>query len=134
MIKLSLLKKYKGIILYGVFGILTTLINIIIFKVFRDFFGTSIAIANLIAWFFAVLFAYLTNREWVFSSSNKNKFLEACNFYIARIATLIIETIILYFLIQMLGVDELISKVLSNVVVIILNYIFSKLFVFKQKS
>lgn len=129
---IGLFKKYKEIILYIVFGVFTTVVNILIFNLCRNGAGLSIAIANGIAWFWAVFFAYITNRKWVFESNGNSVLKEVFYFYLARVATLVIETIILYVFIDMIGMGDLVSKVFSNIVVIVLNYVFSKLFVFRK--
>lgn len=129
---MNLLNKYREILLYVFFGVLTTLINIIVFFVMRDFLNSSIVISNTIAWLLSVLFAFVTNKKWVFESKNNQRLKEMVHFYLARIATLLIETIVLYILIDLMLINDTISKVFSNIIVIVLNYVFSKMFVFKR--
>lgn len=129
---MNLLNKYREILLYVFFGVLTTLINIIVFFLMRDFLNSSIVISNTIAWLLSVLFAFVTNKKWVFESKNNQRLKEMVHFYLARIATLLIETIVLYILIDLMLINDTISKVFSNIIVIVLNYVFSKMFVFKR--
>ncbi len=132
----KLYAKYKEAILYIIFGILTTLVNFIIYTVLI-FVGIDTYIANIIAWVGAVLFAYLTNRSIVFNSSAKKKaelFKEIIAFYGARIFSLIVEMIILYVCIDLIGMDQFIPKLAAQVIVIILNYILSKFMVFRNKK
>lgn len=128
----NLLNKYREILLYAFFGVLTTLINIFVFFLMRDFLNSSIVISNTIAWLLSVLFAFVTNKKWVFESKNNQRLKEMVHFYLARIATLLIETIVLYILIDLMLINDTISKVFSNIIVIVLNYVFSKMFVFKR--
>ena len=100
--------------------------------------GMGTIISNIIAWVVAVVFAYLTNKAIVFESkteSIKSLFKEFVSFIGARIFTLVVETIFLKVVIDILGYNEILMKIVSNIIVIILNFIFSKLFIFnKDKS
>ena len=129
-------KTEKG--LYLVFGGLTTLISIIVFWLFNRFLGGEHDfISNLAKNAAGIIFAYFTNRIYVFKSKNstvKAKSTEAALFGITRIATLFIDWGILYMLKNYAGVDSRIGTVVGSVVVIILNYIASKLYIFKRKD
>lgn len=125
-------KKIKELFLYLIFGILTTIINIIVFHISYKICAVSIIISNIFAWISAVLFAYITNKKFVFESNTNQPLKEMFSFYIARIITLIIETIFLYIFINILKIDSFFSKIISNIIVIVLNYIFSKLWIFKS--
>lgn len=132
----SLYLKYKEIILYIFFGGLTTVINFIIYAV-AIFLKADVYVSNIIAWIGAVLFAYLTNRKMVFNSEatgKKSVFKEVVAFYGARVFSLVVETGLLFVFISFLNMDEWISKVILQVIVIVLNYICSKFFVFRKKS
>ena len=129
-------KKYKEALLYLFFGVLTTLINIVVFYVFTEIITLDELVANVIAWIIAVLFAYVTNRIWVFSShcATKAAFLkEILSFYGGRIFTLLVEEGILLVFIKLLSLNALAVKIVAQVVIIVLNYVISKLFVFKKK-
>ena len=126
--------KYREALLYLVFGGLTTVINIVVFFILR-LFNIEIYISNIIAWILSVLFAFITNKVFVFESKNKSKkenTRELVSFFGFRILSLVFDMGAMYLLLQVLGINELISKVLSNILVIILNYIFSKIFIFKN--
>lgn len=120
----------KEVILYLFFGGVTTVANIITFKVLR-IASLSLFISNSIAWIVAVLIAYFTNRKYVFDSKNDSK-KEFTSFIFFRILTLVIDMILMYLFVSLFKIDDLISKIIVNIVVIILNYVFSKLIIFKK--
>ena len=126
--------KYREVLLYLFFGGCTTLVNIISFFLLRQL-SIEVYISNVIAWFVSVLFAYITNKLFVFESKGKNKkenIKELVSFFGFRVLSLIFDMGAMYLLLQVLNVNEMISKILANILVIILNYIFSKLFIFKK--
>ena len=126
--------KYKEGILYLFFGGCTTLVNIITFALFR-LINIGTYISNGFAWIIAVLFAFVTNKIFVFESRGKSKketFKEGLSFFGFRLLSLVIDMATMYLLIDLFSWNEMLSKVISNIVVIILNYIFSKLFIFKK--
>ena len=130
-------KKYKEGLLYLFFGVLTTLINIVVFYVFTKVITLDELVANVIAWVIAVLFAYVTNRIWVFNSHCETKvaFLkEIVSFYGGRVFTLLVEEAMLFVFIKLLSLNALAVKIVAQVVIIVLNYVISKLFVFKKKK
>ncbi len=133
MIK-NLYNKYREYIMYLVFGVLTTVVNWVIYFPLTNIFHIHYQIANVIAWICAVVFAYFTNREWVFESKNKNKALEFIKFMSGRVFSLLAEMALLFVLIDLISVNENLSKILGAVVVVVLNYIVSKVFVFKDKK
>ena len=133
----ELLKKYKFIILYGIFGILTTIINIVTYALCYDMFNISNVVSNIIAWILSVLFAFITNKIWVFESKCfdfKIFIKELWNFIVCRLATGALDLGIMYVGVDLLKGPALILKIASNIIVIILNYVMSKLFVFKKGS
>ena len=126
--------KYKEALLYLVFGGLTTLVNILSFFILRQL-KIEVYVSNVIAWFLSVLFAFITNKLFVFESRGKSKkenIKECVSFFGFRILSLVFDMGAMYLLLQVLNVNELLSKVVANVLVIILNYVFSKLFIFKK--
>lgn len=126
--------KYREVLTYLVFGVLTTVVNILSFYILRKF-GVEVYYSNIIAWILSVVFAFVTNKLFVFESKDKSKkesLKELFNFFGFRLLSLGIDTLALYLLLNVVNVGEMIAKIISNVVVIILNYIFSKLFVFKK--
>ena len=118
---------------YIVFGVLTTLINILTYQIL-SMAGVSTLIANGIAWILSVLFAYITNRKFVFDSHNESRIQECLKFYGSRISTGILDMAGMWILVDILHFPGMVSKVGMNVIVIVLNYIFSKVFVFKHKE
>ena len=133
--------KYKEIINYLIFGILTTLVNLItkyilLFTVLNPTNGFQLQIAIIVSWIVAVIFAYFTNRKFVFESKNQNKLKEFMSFVVARIATLLLEMFIMWFFVTLLKLNSdlyvIIFTLVAQVAVVIGNYIFSKLFVFKK--
>lgn len=130
-------KKYKELLLYLFFGALTTLINIVVFALFTEVVSLDELVANLIAWVVAVLFAYVTNRIWVFNSHCNNALQlikEILSFYSGRIFTLLVEELILWLFIKQLLLAALPIKIAAQILIIVLNYIISKLFVFVKKG
>ena len=123
----------KELLNYIVFGVLTTLINILTYQIL-SVAGVTTLIANGIAWILSVLFAYITNRKFVFDSHSENRIQECLKFYGSRISTGILDMAGMWILVDILHLNGMVSKVGMNVVVIVLNYIFSKLFVFKDKE
>lgn len=128
-------KKYQDIFWYCFFGGLTTIVNLVIFYVFNDMFALHYSVANLIAWIGAVLFAYVTNRIWVFKSKVRKLtgiVKEMVTFFGFRVVSLLMEMAIMFVLIDLIGVSEMITKLITQVVVVIANYVFSKWIIFKK--
>lgn len=135
----------KETILYLIFGITVTLLNIILFYLFINVFKMSIGLGNVLDNILCILFQYFTNRIWVFESENKGKeaIKEFIQFILARGITAVIDQIFVvvgvdFFVVKYVsysqqGIFSIGIKILSNIVVIVLNYIFSKIFVFKKK-
>ena len=129
---LNLYKKYKEIINYLIFGGFTTLISIITYALFTKLFYIDYLISNVLSWIIAVLFAYITNKLFVFESKSKKNIKEITSFFFFRIVSLIIEMVIMYVSVSILFINDLVAKVIAQIVVILSNYIFSKVFVFKK--
>ena len=129
-------EKYKALILYGIFGVTTTIINVVSYALLL-FVGINVQIAVVFSWLLAVIVAYFTNRVWVFNSGAVTKLellREFISFMLARLATLVVEMVIIWFGVQLLNQDPIVWKIIDNIVVIILNYIISKLIVFKIRK
>ena len=88
--------------------------------------------SNAVAWFLSVLFAYVTNRKYVFDSKNNQIIKEAISFFGSRLATGIMDMVLMWFLVNFNIVNDVVAKVVVNVIVVILNYILSKLVVFMK--
>ena len=133
---IELVKKYRSFLMYAVFGVLTTVVNIVAYNIGYYKFGIGNTISNIIAWILAVTFAYFTNKVWVFDSKSwKWEILkrEIPTFISCRLATGVMDLIIMFVCVDILKWHAMLMKLLSNILVIILNYVFSKLVIFKQK-
>lgn len=136
---INIYKSKKEVINYLIFGVLTTLISLISYYLLTTFLldtqkELELQLANIISWIISVLFAYVTNRKYVFESKNKNKLKEIRNFFTSRLLTLFEDMIIMYLGVSILKVNDKIIKILSQIIVIVSNYILSKLFVFKKEQ
>ena len=129
-------KQYKDILLYLFFGVLTTLVNFVVFFLLGEkVAGLNVHIANSIAWVAGVAFAYVTNRTWVFKehAETRNGIIkEALSFTGGRLFTYGFEEAMLLIFVTWLKFDEVIIKIIAAVGVVVLNYIISKLIVFKK--
>ena len=128
----NIIQKNKEIIMYLVFGVLTTVVNIVVYYIFSNLLHMNYLFSNAMAWFLSVLFAYVTNRKYVFDSKNNQIIKEAISFFGSRLATGIIDMMLMWFLVNFNIVNDVVAKVVVNVIVVILNYILSKLVVFKK--
>lgn len=142
----KLYEKYKSLIAYVFWGGVTTLTNIVVFGLCTRM-GLSTGLSNVIAWMLSVLVAYLSNRRWVFHSQSRTPreiLRELSSFVACRVGTGLMDQIIMVVGVDLLGPrfipDEhlflwsMVLKVASNVLVIILNYVLSKLLVFRSKK
>lgn len=147
----ALYKKYEEVILYVVFGGLTTVVNFVSFWIFSQILGEKLyLVTNVIAWFISVVFAYVTNKIWVFDSKSwaiKVLAKEVPEFFAARLFSLVVEEAGLWLFVDIMNFGEfsftllgfeitgqLIAKVILAVVVVILNYFFSKFIIFAKKD
>lgn len=133
------MKKFlsKEVILYILFGVLTTFINIGSFYVMTTFFNVNDNLANNMAIILAVIFAYITNKDLVFHSQANTfgeKFIEFCRFIIGRLFTMFIESFGGALLFRYVPILPIISKCLITIIVIILNFFISKFFAFKSNN
>ncbi len=127
--------KYKEILLYLFFGGLSFIISISTYAAFNIAMGLNELIANILSWVITVMYAFLTNRVWVFRSPTNGiiEFIkQMLYFYSGRIITLVIEELILLVFITMLGFNSILIKTIAQIVVIVLNYVISKLMIFKK--
>ena len=117
---------------YLIAGGLTTLISIVSYYILRVVID-DYKICTVLSWIIAVIFAYFINRGFVFKSKEKNKFKEFVSFIASRLVTLVIELLAMYVLVQLIKINDRIAKIIVQIIVIVLNYILSKIFVFKKK-
>lgn len=129
----------REVILYLIFGVCTTLISLIvyyalIFTILNPENAIQLQIANILSWIAGVAFAYVTNRKYVFESKETNKVKEFSKFVTSRLVTLFLDMFIMFVGVTCLKGNDKIVKLISQVLVIIGNYVFSKIFVFKNKK
>lgn len=134
---LELYKKYKEIINYMIFGGLATLVNFISYYIFARTLNVDEVISSGLSWFCAVLFAYVTNKLFVFESkkdSKKEMIKEMISFFLARILSgALCDVGTFALMVKVLNINDIIAKLVTQVMVVIVNYIFSKL-IFKKEN
>ena len=133
----ELYRKYEEIVNYLIVGVLTTAVSLGIYygSVWtfldpRD--PVQLQAANVLSWVGAVAFAYVANRRYVFHSRSRSRLLEAGRFALSRVATLLMDMAIMYLLVTLAGGSDKIAKLVSQAAVMVGNYVFSKLFVFRR--
>lgn len=134
---LQLFHKYYDAITYLVFGVLTTGVNYLVYYPCLNLLGLSASLSNVIAWIFAVAFAYLTNKPFVFRSHDwswSTVLPELTKFVGCRVGSGAMETAILFLTVDFLRWDGNLWKIITSVLVVILNYVASKLVVFRKKT
>ena len=139
---IEIYKKYEEIINYLVVGVLTTIVSVgvkwgLLFTILNPKNALQLQISVIVSWIAAVTFAYFANRIFVFKSKSKNILKEIISFFAARLLTLGMEMLIMWFFVTLLKLNSvmwvLVWTIVVQVLVTIFNYIFSKLFVFKNK-
>ena len=147
----NLIIKYKELIIYGIFGVGTTLVNFLTYKLFNVLLGVDFyLVSNIIAWFVSVVFAYVSNKLFVFESKSWEPRLvvkEVSSFFAARIFSFLVEEAGLFLLVDICKMKDfafeifgftisgnMISKVALAVVVVVMNYFFSKFVIFRKKN
>ena len=129
--------KYKEIINYLIFGVLTTVVSLATYYICVYTFlnpnnSLQLQIANIISWIVGVAFAYITNRKFVFESKEQAKLQEAGKFVTSRIATLIADMLVMFIGVTVLTLNDKIVKLISQIIVVVANYLLSKIIVFKK--
>ncbi len=133
----ALARKYRELILYVVFGVLTTLVNWAVYWLLADVLHLPYLVGTIAAQAAAILFAYVTNRIWVFESKvsgARGILLEMGKFFGARAASFFLDIGLMFVGVDLLGVNDLWMKLLANAVIIVVNYVLSKVFVFRKKE
>ena len=139
----KLYKKYEEIVNYLIVGVLTTIVSIVVkwgllFTIFNASNALQLQTTVIISWVSAVTFAYFANKIFVFKSKSKNLLKEITSFFTARLLTLGMEMFIMWFFVTLLKLNSntwvIIWTIVVQILVTIFNYIFSKLFVFKNKN
>lgn len=130
-------KAHKEVLLYLLFGGLAFVVSIATYAFFNVTVGINELVANILSWIITVAFAFLTNRVWVFNAPTKNaaEFIrQMISFFGGRVITLVIEEIILLVFITLLRFASMPVKIVAQIVVIVLNYVISKVLVFKKET
>lgn len=130
-------RKYKEAIDYLFWGGVAFVLSMVLFYLFANVMEIYEQFANILSWIICVIFTYLTNRIFVFQSKVKglkNIFREFKDFVTARLLTLVMENAILFVMIDLLTINNMVSKLVGQFVVIVANYILSKLWIFKKQK
>ena len=132
----ELFMKYKEVISYLFFGVLTTVVNFVVYFACTDGLHINYLAATAVSWVAAVLFAYVTNRKWVFGSKVSG-FMpilrEMAVFVGCRVFSGVMDMGIMFISVDMIGISDRIAKFVTQVAVVVLNYIFSKIIIFRNK-
>lgn len=131
--------KYKKIINYLIAGGLTTVISLgsyyaLVLTILNPKDNMQLQIANVVSWVLAVTFAYISNKIFVFESKGQSVLKEASKFYMARVGTLLIDMFFMFLFVGVININDKIAKLIVQLVILVLNYVFSKLFVFKNSD
>ena len=132
----GLINKYWDVIPYLFFGVCTTLVNVVVYWICAHPLNLGTMVSTIIAWILAVLFAYVTNRKWVFHSeahgiNEISK--EMASFFGCRFATGVVDWLCMFVFVELLNLNDVVIKVVANIIVVVLNYIASKLIIFRRK-
>lgn len=134
---IKIYRKNEEAISYLFWGFATFVVSMVLFYLFANIMGLYEQIANVLSWIICVIFAYLTNRTFVFKSKVKGLgkiLLEFKDFVVARVLTLVMENAILFVMIDLMTINNMIAKLVGQFVVIVSNYFLSKLWIFKKKK
>ena len=136
---IDLYRKHKEIVNYLIVGVLTTVVSLVVYysltlTVLDPEKAVQLQAANVISWIAAVVFAYFTNRRFVFESRSQNMLKEAAAFFAARLSTLVLDMALMFLLVTLLKCNDKIAKLVVQAAVIVANYVLSKFLVFKKKE
>ena len=133
---IELFRKYQDVISYLFFGGCSTAVDVLSFGFFSRIVRMGTVASASVSWIITVLFVYVTNRTWVFHSDAQGAgeiFREFAYFMACRLATGLLDVTIMWFSVDVMGLNGLVMKFVSNVIVIVLNFVASKLIIFKRK-
>ena len=135
---INMCKKHREIIAYVICGGATTLVSLVTYYLFAEFIfnvnnAFELQITNVLSWIISVAFAFVTNRIFVFQSK-ASPIKECVKFYVARIGTLLIDMFLMYVFVTLCSFDDMVVKTIVQIVVIVLNYVFGKMLVFKGEK
>ncbi len=131
----SLLLRHKAVLIYLFFGILTTVVNFLVYYPLHNYLSLSATVSNIIAWAAAVIFAFLTNKPFVFNSTDWSfgtVLPEFWKFTLCRVGSGLLETAVLFVTVDLLSFGGNLMKLIVSILVVIVNYIGSKFFVFQK--
>ena len=136
---IDLYRKHREIVNYLIVGVLTTVVSLVVYygltlTVLDPEQAVQLQAANVISWIAAVVFAYFTNRRFVFESRSQNMLKEAAAFFAARLSTLVLDMALMFLLVTLLKCNDKIAKLVVQAAVIVANYVLSKFLVFKKKE
>lgn len=135
--KKILTKDWRSILMYLIMGGWTTVVNIVVYWICEEMFHLDYRISTTVAWVFAVVFAYIVNKRFVFKSVTntwRDRFAEMGSFFGFRVLSFFMDLGTMMVLVGLLSINGTVSKILANVIVLVANYIFSKKFIFKDRS
>lgn len=124
---------WKRVISFIFFGCLATVLNVGLYYLFR-FVGISVQVSTIFAWFFCVLFAYFTNKRYVFAAQGSNFVREILLFYSSRVFSGILDVLVMSLLVDTFHFNEIVSKIADEILVSAFNFAFSFLVIFKNKK
>ncbi|MDN6639851.1 MAG: GtrA family protein [Tetragenococcus sp.] len=130
-------KELQEIITYLFFGGMTTVVNFLVFFLTRNLFGWNLILSNTLSWVFSVLFAFTTNKKWVFKSkttSIKSFLMELSKFFFYRIVSFGIDMGCMLLFIDVFKMGEFWAKLITQTIIVIANYVFSKFLIFTSKN
>ncbi len=133
----GLYKKHEEGFNYLIFGFLAFVLNYILYFIFADTLAMHYMVATALSWVLTVVFAYWTNRTFVFKSQNKDAssvVKEFVSFIGARVATEVLEIVLMYVMVDLMTINDKISKLVCQTIVILANYVLSKIWIFKDKA
>lgn len=134
----ELYNKYKEVINYLIFGVLATIVNFVSYYIYARIFNIDEVVSSGISWFLSVLFAYITNRIFVFESRKsgvKEIIKEMVSFFLARVLSGILCDVGTFALmVKVLHINDIFAKVVTQVMVVVVNYVFSKVFIFRKEE
>lgn len=133
----ELFNKYKEVINYLIFGVLTTIVNYVSYLILAKVFNVNYLASTVISQIISIIFAYVTNKIFVFESKTTNTkelIKEMVSFFGFRGISLLLDMAFMYIFVDVLNLNDAIMKLVSNVLIVIANYVFSKLFVFKKEK
>ena len=131
------MKKYEELIMYIIVGVCTMIVSLVSYFIMANTLQVYYQAANIISWVLAVAFAYVTNKKYVFKSpytSVQATTKELVSFVSSRVASLLVEILSMFFFVQVCQIDDNIVKLMNQVLVTVLNYIFSKFWVFRKEK